>query len=48
MSLKDSNLGYQLHLKGKRAEEFVQELAKKSFLEDWCYNNPLLPNARAR
>lgn len=46
MSLKDSNLGYQLHLKGKRAEEFVQELAKKSFLEDWCYDNPLLPNGK--
>lgn len=43
---KESNLGYQLHLKGKRAEQFVQELAKKSFLEDWCYNNPLLPNGK--
>ena len=46
MDKKESNLGYQLHLKGKRAEQFVQELGKRSFLEDWCYNNPLLPNGK--
>ncbi|MCB2173382.1 hypothetical protein KQH65_11645 [archaeon] len=41
-----NNRGYQLYLKGRRAEEFVQELGKKTFLEDWCYNNPLLPNSK--
>jgi hypothetical protein len=27
-------------LKGKTAEEFVQALAEKTFLMDWCYMNP--------
>ena len=40
------NDGHQLNLKGKKAEEFVHELAKKSFLEDWCYCNPKLPNGK--
>lgn len=44
--LEISNLGHQLHLKGKNAENFVHELAKKSFLEDWCYPNPKLPNGK--
>lgn len=44
--MNKSNFGYQLHLKGKNAENFVQELAKKSFLEDWCYMNPKLPNGK--
>lgn len=44
--MNNSNLGYQLRLKGKNAENFVQELAKKSFLEDWCYMNPKLPNGK--
>lgn len=32
------------NLKGKRAEEFVQHLALKTFLTDWCYLNPKRPN----
>lgn len=40
------NVGYQLHLKGKKAEEFVYQLSKRSFLEDWCYQNPKLPNGK--
>ena len=44
MSGKDK--GHQLFLKGKNAEEFVQILAKKTFIEDWCYNNPKLPNGK--
>ncbi len=32
------------HLKGKTAEKLVYDLAKKTFLIDWCYLNPLLPN----
>jgi hypothetical protein len=33
-------------LKGKTAEEFVHELAVKSFLTDWCFPNPVLPNGK--
>jgi len=44
--MEKSDLGYQLHLKGKNAENFVNELAKKSFLEDWCYMNPKLPKGK--
>ena len=43
---KSIDLGRQLHLKGKNAENFVYELAKKSFLTDWCYKNPKLPNGK--
>ena len=39
-----TSLGHQLNLKGKNAEDFVYELSKKSFLEDWCYLRPKLPN----
>lgn len=38
--------GEQLHLKGKRAEEAVHALARRSFLADWCYLNPRLPDGR--
>ena len=44
--LHKSNLGYNLYLKGKKAENFVYELAQKSFLADWCYQNPKLPNGK--
>ena len=33
-------------LKGKSAEKLVYELAVKSFLTDWCYSNPLLPDGK--
>jgi hypothetical protein len=33
-------------LKGKTAERFVQQLALKSFLTDWCFPNPVLPNGK--
>lgn len=46
MSGKKADLGSLLNLKGKKAEELVQELAQKSFLEDWCFINPLLPNGK--
>jgi hypothetical protein len=32
--------------KGKNAEKFVHELALKTFLTDWCYLNPKLPNGK--
>ena len=41
-----SEVGRKLNLKGKNAENFVHELAKKSFLEDWCYPNQKLPNGK--
>lgn len=38
--------GRHFELKGKRAEAFIHELAKSTFLEDWCYLNPQLPNGK--
>ncbi len=38
----------QFNLKGKKAEEFVQQLALKTFLTDWCYLNPKLPSGKER
>lgn len=32
------------NLKGKNAERMVHNLATKTFLTDWCYLNPKLPN----
>lgn len=34
------------HLKGKKAENIVHELALKTFLTDWCYLNPKLPDGK--
>lgn len=34
------------HLKGRKAEQFVQDLALKTFLIDWCYLNPRLPDGK--
>jgi hypothetical protein len=33
-------------LKGKIAEQMIQELAEKTFLTDWCYANPKLPDGK--
>ena len=33
-------------IKGKNAESFVRELACKSFLIDWCYPNPIMPDGK--
>lgn len=32
--------------KGKNAENILYHLAKKTFLVDWCYLNPELPNKK--
>lgn len=32
----------EFQLRGKAAEDFLYELAQRSFLTDWCYTNPLL------
>ena len=34
------------YIKGKKAETVVHELATKSFLIDWCFLNPKLPNGK--
>jgi len=33
-------------LKGKKAEQVLYELATKTFLTDWCYLNPRLPDGK--
>lgn len=33
-------------LKGGKAESILHELAEKTFLTDWCYPNPFLPNGK--
>jgi hypothetical protein len=33
-------------LKGKSAESLLHALAQKTFLTDWCYLNPCLPNGK--
>ena len=42
----NSNKNDYFHAKGKQAEEFVHDLATKSFLKDWCFLNPNLPNSK--
>ena len=37
---------HHFDLKGKNAEQFIQQLANKTFLADWCYANPRLPNGK--
>jgi protein-tyrosine phosphatase len=44
--MRKSSLGYKLNLKGKNAENFVYELSQKSFITDWCYRSPKLPNGK--
>jgi len=44
--LRKSSSGYKLNLKGKNAENFVYELSQKSFITDWCYKSPRLPNGK--
>ncbi|QLJ52849.1 MAG: hypothetical protein Sv326_0674 [Candidatus Fermentimicrarchaeum limneticum] len=39
-------LGTALNLKGEIAEDFVYELSTKSFLTDWCYKSPKLPDGK--
>jgi hypothetical protein len=33
-------------LKGKKAEQVLYELAARTFLTDWCYLNPRLPDGK--
>ena len=33
-------------IKGKKAEDFLHNLASKSFITDWCYPSPLLPDGK--
>lgn len=34
------------YLKGKNAEKILHDLAIKTFLADWCYLNPQLPDKK--
>jgi hypothetical protein len=43
---ENQSSGRYFQLKGKNAEKVVQELANKTFLIDWCYANPLLPDGK--
>lgn len=43
---EEPTLGHKFQLKGKKAEEYVYKLAKKSFFEDWCYINPKFPDGK--
>jgi len=36
----------RFNLKGKKSEKLVHDLALKTFLTDWCYLNPKLPNGK--
>lgn len=40
----ETHSGEYFRLKGKKAGDIVHELATKSFLTDWCYKNPKLPD----
>jgi hypothetical protein len=33
-------------MKGQQGERLVQDLAEKTFLADWCYSNPKLPDGK--
>lgn len=36
------------YLKGKEAEKYITDLARETFLADWCYSNPQLTNGKER
>ncbi|MGA2093683.1 MAG: hypothetical protein ABSH16_09790 [Sedimentisphaerales bacterium] len=37
---------HHFSLKGKQAEDILGFLAHKTFLTDWCYRNPILPDGK--
>jgi hypothetical protein len=44
--LDSQDFKHRYRLKGETGEEFVGELAEKTFLIDWCFPNPRLPNGK--
>ena len=42
---KQSTKDY-FYIKGQKAEKLVHDLAVKTFLTDWCYLNPKLPDGK--
>jgi hypothetical protein len=47
MARKNSHhFTHYFDLKGKDAEQFVHELAVKTFLTDWCFLNPILTDGK--
>ncbi len=45
---KKSEVSNTFNEKGTKAEDFVYELAKKTFLKDWCYLRPRLPENKGK
>jgi hypothetical protein len=43
---EDVGFRHYYRLKGRTAEAFVNELASKTFLIDWCFPNPRLSNSK--
>lgn len=46
MTITNPKSGRYFELKGKNAEKILHELAEKSFLVDWCFPNPRLPDGK--
>ncbi len=44
--MEENNNKKYFQIKGANAEKIVHELATKSFLVDWCFLNPILPNGK--
>ena len=44
LSRKSRYPGNYFYLKGKNAEKLIHDLAVKTFLTDWCFLNPKLPD----
>lgn len=40
------NTGHHFRLKGAKAEDFLENLAARSFFVDWCFRSPKLPDNR--
>ncbi len=46
MSRQANDNKYYFTTKGKNAEQILTDLAEKTFLADWCFLNPPLPNGK--
>jgi hypothetical protein len=46
MSERDNDDKHYFSTKGKNAEQVLHDLAKKTFLADWCFLNPCLPDGK--
>ena len=46
--IEKSQIGNKFNERGSNAEDFIYELAKKTFLTDWCYLRPHLPASKGK